>query len=386
MSFTPLSFNDIKGNYGQICKIKTFIQNFYKKKNKLNLNDKVLLIIGPSGCGKTSLSSVIFKEYNLNPITITDMSARNIKNHILNSINHISIDEFLSPRKKVLFIDDIDILERIDKVTYSTINSLLKNIHVPVIFTCTKSGEKRLSDLKKKAQVIYMNKTSYKENVEIILEINKNEKYNFENLLTFLKNNNNNINHVIRHLDEFTTGYKNNVSDKDLYNSSSVYDICEKLLNKNISIDSFNTIVSDCEIGIVIQLMHENVIPLIKSDSNINSVIQLYENMRIGEQFEKKAIYNTSDYSIYEISMLLRLFTFHITPFTKTCDNMKYTSLFTKSATRSNNKKKIQGILNKFDVPLQNVNVQRFLTMMNNVEKNENLEKNELNFIKKIHK
>ena len=195
----PKYINDIKINIDEIQKAVNWINN-YKKKLEV---PKVLLIIGDTGVGKTLLADLILKEYNYQKIELnsTDVrSQKKISDFLIKSLTYKNVvDMFNNGNSPIgLLIDEIDTICKLnDKGGFTEFLNILKNnekfetlkknienkkkirktkilvedyikLYNPIICTSNNINDKKLNELKKFSEVIYLNKPNIEELILII--------------------------------------------------------------------------------------------------------------------------------------------------------------------------------------------------------------------------
>ena len=96
---TPLlMFNDFKGNLKTVSELKEWLKPSHPC--------GILLIIGPSGSGKTTLYDIIKNEDKCDTLFLTDNNFS--ETTIQNFAQSKTILSFFDPKKKLVFIDDVD--------------------------------------------------------------------------------------------------------------------------------------------------------------------------------------------------------------------------------------------------------------------------------------
>lgn len=195
----PKKLFEIKHNKNEINKAITWIES-YKKNYKET--KKVLLIIGNSGIGKTLLANILLKEYLYQKIELnsTDVrSQKKINDFLIKSLTYKNvIDMFYDGNAPIgILLDEIDTICKLnDKGGFTEFLNILKQnekceklkkskisienyikLYNPIICTSNNTNDKKINELKKFAEVIYLKKPTNKEIFEIIEEI-----YNLYNI------------------------------------------------------------------------------------------------------------------------------------------------------------------------------------------------------------
>jgi SpoVK/Ycf46/Vps4 family AAA+-type ATPase len=204
--YRPKLLQNIKYNNNEIDKAKNWIINY--KKNSDN-SKKVLLIIGPTGCGKTLLADLILSEYNYQKIELNSgdtRSQKKIGDFLKKALTYKNIiDMFNDGNKPIgILIDEIDtICKMSDKGGFSEFLNILKmndkyeaikqnnldkkkkqkkikiliedyiKLYNPIICTSNDITDKKITELKKYSEVIYLKKPLCEDFIQIIDEIYK---------------------------------------------------------------------------------------------------------------------------------------------------------------------------------------------------------------------
>ena len=116
---------------------------------------------GPTCSGKTSLVNHALESQGFNVLFIDIISnaskgdPAHIKDMISNYTKNNTIDSMLFNKKKAIFIDNIDIMQDIDKSTFQACHNLISNqaIKIPIIVTLNSKNEKSIVDLKRQCSV-----------------------------------------------------------------------------------------------------------------------------------------------------------------------------------------------------------------------------------------
>ena len=197
--------------------IKDWIINSYITEKRLNINS-CLFISGYSGIGKTCTINNIVNNLDLyveninsfncsSSIQLTDLLMKNYVSSLIQILTN-------NTKKKIIIIDDFDILMAIDStINISLYNFIVSNTnklkHIPIICIINIEQIKKLGEIKKKCKIIEMPKM---EDIEIhkifqgfksditfneSLKLINTEKYNLSNAIKIITNTNyNNIDDI----------------------------------------------------------------------------------------------------------------------------------------------------------------------------------------------
>jgi len=184
--------------------IKNWIIESYENNKKLSI-DSCLFISGNSGYGKTYSINNIANELNLFIINIDSFNCASS-----NQLNDILIKSFTSSliqiltsnnSKKIIIIDDYDILIALDNNINITLYNFINNNknklkHIPIICIINNSIVKKLGDIKKKCKIINFPNMNEYEIFKILQKYNSNLV--FSDTLKIIIKNNYNLSNIIK--------------------------------------------------------------------------------------------------------------------------------------------------------------------------------------------
>ena len=116
-----------------------------------------ILLMGPTGCGKSTVVRTVASELGFDLVELNGTtSLKQIEEELRSTQLTRTIESFFTTTKKLLLIDDFDILAAsFPKLIASIITWLTPNAKTPpVVFTIQAQEERRMTDLKKHVQVI----------------------------------------------------------------------------------------------------------------------------------------------------------------------------------------------------------------------------------------
>lgn len=251
-----------------------------------NTGKRGIYISGNYGTGKTTFVKNIIKELDYNIMYYDNITNRN-KNFIegfnTNFLDNNVYDMFYKKVKKnIIVLDEIDGINKGDKVALNTLINILKNKYKKntkndniIICINNNINDKKISELIKVCNEFILN-TPNNHEIEAIIEIIIPDifdlsKFNHQheqlvifksNLLKFVNNNLNNINHIVKL-------YKNNLLyERFLYNDIininnqiNIKSITQLLLQNNYYFSN-SFFLNDNNKTIIGLLFHENIILL----------------------------------------------------------------------------------------------------------------------------
>lgn len=171
--YRPKNFAEFRGQEEAIEKTRLFFNNFANSKNRFK--KKAILFYGSAGTGKTTLAHIIAKETNSE---IFELNASDFRNKTkLNEILRPAIQQqSLSKTKKIILIDEADGISGY----YDTggIPELLRLIELspyPVIITANDAFSKKLAPIRKKVEMISLERIDSKLIVDVLMDILRKE-------------------------------------------------------------------------------------------------------------------------------------------------------------------------------------------------------------------
>ncbi|NCN86814.1 replication factor C large subunit [archaeon] len=176
--YRPQKFTDIFGQDEAIEKIKTYFEKFPKVKKK------ALLLGGSPGIGKTTIVHVLAKETGAEIFELNASDLRN-KSSMTLKLKPVLEQVSLFNTKKLILVDEADgVSGTEDRGGLSELISLIEKSPYPIICTANDAWGKKVSDLRKKCELIELKEIS----PAIIKQILKNilEKENKEVTLNVL--------------------------------------------------------------------------------------------------------------------------------------------------------------------------------------------------------
>ena len=166
---------------------------------KISFNS-CIIIYGNSGIGKTYNIYNICNDLELNIINITlsnVSSSIEFEDILFKNITTISFMDIMlnnTNKKKIIIIDNYDILLSIDRTINTTLYNILNNKkfkNIPIICICSKDLLKKLGNIKKKCELIEFQNPSDEVITKILLE--KDENLNKKEITDIIKKSNKNI-------------------------------------------------------------------------------------------------------------------------------------------------------------------------------------------------
>ena len=339
--YKPKLLKDFYSNNLEIEKAIDWIKRY--KLDYFNTK-KVLLIIGNSGTGKTQLAEILLKEYNYEKIELnsTDVrSQKKISDFLKKTLTFKNVvDMFNSGNKPIgLLIDEIDTICKLsDKGGFNEFLSILKQndkfetlkknindkkkvkknktliedyikLYNPIICTSNDINDKKINELKKYSDIIYLNKITYDESIKIINDLYTDNKQNIDNdvKLDIYNHCQGDIRRLILTLEELYFFSKNKNITQEIFNTFKntysekeediqLLDSTQKLLYEKLEFSQAQKLFEiDCLLTPL--MIYHNSINFIKNTEDTSKKkLNVYKNI-----LESLCIHDTIQTNIFEI-------------------------------------------------------------------------------------
>ena len=368
IKYKPKNLQEVVGNKIQIKRIKDILNN-------INYDKKIIGIVGPSACGKSIICDLIFKELDFNVLDISkkeQINSKELTQLITNFVNNRTIDSFFKTIKKIIFIDNIDILLSIDKGIISSITNcleILKKNNIFIVLTCNINDEKKILDFKKEIEIIKVSYPSIKDTFVYILEIFEKEKYEIEGdkVLELVNQYRGNIREIILSLKDSNETH-DEVVKQNMFKDMNNFEIVKKLTGGNkYSIDDISSVLND-DTSMISFLLYENIADELYTNRDFKNTSILYNKtfiksyLSINDVYIQSCIiednmYKSRDWSNYNLMNIMRIMTIlnilNNVEKKKTYKDIKYrfSQLLSKLSHKNIMNKKIRGInSNRFQI------------------------------------
>jgi len=297
----PTKLKDVVGNRIQIKRIVEVLKNEA-------FESKIVLIIGPDGCGKSLISKLIFDDLNFNVLHVS-ANIKDIQAIITSFVSNKTIMSFFDKKRKIVFMDNIDILLTTERNVMSIIKdiySLLEKHNVFLVATCKNNEEKKLLELKNKVEPIKINYPSIKDTFAFLSQANDVYSLGFDEdeLLSLVNKYRGSIRDVV-----ISIGLKDNEYDgtfKDL----TQFEIIKSIMRHNRNMSEIMNLLRE-DVSMVSFLLYENLPDEVWANFSKPELIEVYKRMNewfvIADVLET-FMYQSSDWSLYDYVHLLKLF------------------------------------------------------------------------------
>lgn len=166
--YRPKFFGDIRGQSLAVERVREFVRHGGGLK-------KALILHGPAGTGKTALAYVAANESNSE---IFELNASDLRNkEKLNEILKPAIEQkSLIKENKVILVDEVDGISAVDRGGLTQLISLIESTKYPMIITANNIWGKKLSALRRKAELVQLKEIDYKTIKDVMIFILRKEK------------------------------------------------------------------------------------------------------------------------------------------------------------------------------------------------------------------
>lgn len=243
-----------------------------KNKNKNNISfDSCIIIHGKSGIGKTYKINKICNELKLNIIHFTQSNINNsndfedllqkkttIKKNVVDILNNINNDN-----KKIIIIDDYDVLISIDRTINSTFYNILngkKIKNICIVCICNTEILKKIGNIKKKCNIFECEKLNKIEIKKILKNYKKINEIKLEKIIDKIDGN---ISNGIIMVDD-----ENNKEVDKVIDSEYIY-------RNNIKLHYIIRLIST-DTWLISLRFHENLINVLKNRKSELKIKNLY--------------------------------------------------------------------------------------------------------------
>jgi len=171
--YRPKFFGDIRGQSLAVEKVREFVKNV--KAGARGGSKKALVLHGPPGTGKTALAYAAANETNSE---IFELNASDLRNkEKLNEVLKPAIEQkSLTKENKIILVDEVDGISAVDRGGLTQLVSLIESTKYPIIITANDVWGKKLSPLRKKAELIQLKEVDYKTIKDVLIFILRKEK------------------------------------------------------------------------------------------------------------------------------------------------------------------------------------------------------------------
>jgi molybdopterin-guanine dinucleotide biosynthesis protein len=227
--------------------------------NFISTNEHSLLIIGPSGSGKTHICNEALQkwahEYLILRPDYNEFSVHKaFKDTITNFLKVNNITQLLCKKRKLLFLDDVDILFNNDRYASCFIKQILKeSFDKKILLTCSCLEERKISDIRKLIDnIVYIQPPQLEDILECLTNhhIDTTDKDKLKDLAETFQYNMRACMLNIHMSDE-------HVEDHVLHIDKNICDLVHHILTKPLNLQQLDYIISTDPV-LISYIMYDN--------------------------------------------------------------------------------------------------------------------------------
>ena len=178
--YRPKKFSEIFGQELVVQKIKEFLNNFNLQKITKRVTKKALILHGPPGVGKTTLAYVVANETDAEIFELNASDLRN-KDKLREILKPAIEQRSLIKKNKIILVDEVDGVSVVDRGGLTELLSLIQLTLYPLIITANDIWDKKLSPLRKKAEIVSLKEISYGVIKDVMIQILRKENHFVDN-------------------------------------------------------------------------------------------------------------------------------------------------------------------------------------------------------------
>jgi hypothetical protein len=306
----PKTLKKVVGN-------KIQISHFLEVLKDENFPRRIVLLIGPDGCGKSLITKLAVKECGFSPLDVQKehQSSKELSQTIKTFISNKTIASFFDKNKKIIVLDNIDVLLTTDRNVMSIIEDvydLLEKHKMFMIITCKSNEEKKIMDMKNKVEPIKINYPSIKDCFAHLSHMKDEHEIDVDDdrLLTLVNKYKGSIRDVIMNLYLDDDEFESIAAFKDM----TQFEVVKKLCRKHHTLDDILNFIKD-DVGMVPYLLYENVVDEMYNNFDFrgskNGLLKAYESINdcyIHSSQVEGHMYENTEWQFYELVQILKLY------------------------------------------------------------------------------
>ncbi len=294
--YRPKTFKEVKGQDFAVEKLKSFIKNFVPNSGK-----NAIIFYGPSGSGKTTLAHVAAKELNAEILEINSSDLRN-REELERVIKPASEQKSLFNTTKIILIDEVDGISKVDEGGLSSLIEITKESSFPIIMTANDIWDKKFAELRKNADVVPIKQLDYKTIFVILKDIcvKENIKISDDDILRVSIKANGDVRASLNDLEVLKQEFDSNILSKSLLSrdeKKDIFSILKDVFKSKFSNDLLNIYdKTDMSLDEIFLWIDENIPNEYKGEELVNaynclSLADVYRGRIIRRQHYRFLVY-----------------------------------------------------------------------------------------------
>lgn len=269
---------------------------------------KVLGLVGPDGCGKTTLAELLFRQYDMDVLSISkdNYNSKETFASMQTFCKNRTIDSFFQKKRKIIFVDDLDVLVAIDRCAMSNLLGVVQDLcraNVFMLICCNIREEKRLSEFKKDIEVLQVTYPSVKDTFVYLLQAELCD--NEEELLKVVQFYRGNVRDTVLNLK------MGNAHDfrKNNFKDMNQFEVVQKLYQDGCAFEDIRFLIND-DVSVLAFLLYENLPEELHNNRAEKDIISPY--LQTNAHFLSSCqlenfIYDFGIWNFFDIINLVRL-------------------------------------------------------------------------------
>lgn len=402
----PSVLKDVIANKLQIKKFTDILKDS-------SYEPKIIALVGPDGCGKSLITSLAFKEHNFNVLDVgrEHRTSKELTNLISTFVSSHSIESFFENKKKLVFIDNVDILFSIERGIIGILDdvyNMLVSKKTFIVLTCKANEERKLTELKNKVEFIKIYYPTAKDAFVYLSMQNEKHELGWDDndILTTSQKYKGSIRDIVLNLVmNFGKNEVESLKHENVFKDMTQFEVVNRLCRKPHTFQQvFNYLKSD--MSMTSYLLYENFpeevytnMDLKGSNSTLLDIYMKINNYFVTSTVIEDHMYSSADWTLYTLTQLLRVHGCNVAlmdlPRKPTQKDVKYkfSQIVSKTSHKNIMNKKVKGFnkdnmyLNSYEAFLLADKISKDGTIkIKGTRKSKKYDSDECNFINTYHK